>query len=284
MPFSPGLSTGNPTTDAVNGTTTYFMGSKDCPPAIHGGYIATTVLVAIVFTTFVCTAAGAGYMFVQLRAGALPLHDSILRGVFGFDLFAGSLLVIAIGVYTDSANRFLVSCFKLGESSASLQPECNFSGSADVCLIIQLQGYGTTSQGTTDDYYYVSTDVQFKWAGGFVCAILAIVGLCAQPWLMLVLRVRQRRLFDPVGAAEDYDDFAYEAYAEAAVAEGSRRGGSAPVFLDYEGAAEEGSHAVAAHPRARAQIAALPAEHPPAPPSPPPDPEDRQAAYANKLF
>ena len=135
------------------------------------------------------------------------------------------------------------------------------------------------------DYYYVSDDIQFKWAGGFVCAILAVIGLCAQPWLVLVLRVRQRRLLDPVGAAEDYDDFAYEAYAEAAVAEGSRRGESAPVFLDYEGAAEQGGHVAArqALPRARVALVPLPAEQP-APPQQPPDPEDRQAAYANKLF
>lgn len=85
------------------------MGDSRCPPSIHGGYIATTVLVSLAFSLFVATAAGAAYVFLQLRAGALPLHDNLLKSVFGFDLLAATLLVTAVGVYTDASNRFLVS-------------------------------------------------------------------------------------------------------------------------------------------------------------------------------
>ena len=84
------------------------MGEKNCPPAIHRGYTAATVLIALVITMFALAAAGAVHTLLQLRKGALPLSDNILKAVFGLDLLAGAVLVIAIGVYADSANRFLV--------------------------------------------------------------------------------------------------------------------------------------------------------------------------------
>ena len=84
------------------------MEDKNCPPAIHKGYTTSTVLVSLVLILFAFAAAGAMHTLLQLRKGILPLSDTILKVVFGLDLLAGALLVIAIGVYADSANRFLV--------------------------------------------------------------------------------------------------------------------------------------------------------------------------------
>ena len=142
-----------------------------------------------------------------------------------------------------------------------------------------------TSHISHADYYYVSAEVQFSWAGGFVCAVLAVIGLCTQPWFVLVIRWRQRRLLDPEDAAADDEPagFAYATYVDtgdggvAVSAVDQRDTSESQAFLDGEaaGLCSRGDPSLDSdhsHPGSLTfPVAAS-------------EPEDRQALYVNSLF
>lgn len=230
--------------------------------------MATLVLVSFVLVAFVLAAVGSSRTFIQLRSGRLPLSDAILKAVFGLDLVAGALLVVSIAVYSDAANRFLVS--RPFTRAVTVGQDCSHSY---IVHHTPVQGFGASSGGATDDEYSVEEGTQFAWSGGFFCAVVATVGLCAQPWPVLWVRWRQRRLMSSESEMEE-DGGLY-------TAQSAEESLLSPPFVGYD-AGEAGNleRVVATLPECD------PADGPglAVPRLPVPEAEDRQAAYANRIF